>query len=405
MTTAAKRPLKQQFLIDAAIMLHRYGTPSHRLERVMDEVSQGLNVHSAFLYTPTALVISLDEDSAASEMTVIRRVDSGSVDVGKVIELGRVLGQVARGEVTADEAMPIIHRIDVAPSMYGPWTYGLACATACAAVAVFFGGTVQEWIAAAVVGILVTVMELLHARWKLEKGLLEPIAGVVASLSSILIARSFVGMDDRLVTLAGLILLIPGLRLTVALTELAVGHLSAGVARLAGAMVSLATLFIGVAFVWRMIDPLRVADDAGADLNVRAFWIALAVAPIAFAIVFRAGPKQWPIIMLVSYLGVLVSRSMELRFGVEVGAFLGALTIGCVSNLYARVRDIPAMVLLTPGMLILLPGSLGYRSLAALLERETLEGVQLGFSMVVIGLSLVGGLLVSNAIVPPRRVL
>jgi uncharacterized membrane protein YjjB (DUF3815 family) len=81
------------------------------------------------------------------------------------------------------------------------------------------------------------------------------------------------------------------------------------------------------------------------------------------------------------------------------------LAVGCGSNLYARLRDLPAMVPQTPGMLILVPGSLGYRSLSALLEQQTVQGVQFGFTMVLIAVSLVGGLLVSNAIIPPKRIL
>ncbi len=405
MTLPAKRPLTQQFLIDGATMLHRYGAPSHRLERVMDNVATGLNVRGVFLYTPTALVISLDEDSAASETTVVRRVEAGEVDVGKIIELDSVLGRVARGEMSVVEAMPLIHQIDLAASLYSKPVFLVACAAACAAVAVFFGGTIAEVIASAAVGVVVTLVEFLHQRWKLEKGLLEPVAGVIATLSTLAIARLPVSIDDRLVTLSGLILLIPGLRLTVALTELAVGHLSAGVARLAGAMVTLATLFVGVALVWRVAGPWRVDWEGRSPIAPPWSYLAFLVAPIAFAIVFRASPRQWPTILVISILGVSISRLIEHRFGPEVGAFAGALSIGCASNLWARMRGIPAMVFVTPGLLILVPGSLGYRSLAALLERQTLEGVQFGFSMIVVGLSLVGGLLVSNAIVPPKRVL
>ena len=86
----------QAFLIEAAIMLHRYGTPSHRLERVMRQVADSLGVGSEFLYTPTALVISLQDESGA--LTEVRRVDSGPVDVDKLIQFDDLLGGRTRGE-------------------------------------------------------------------------------------------------------------------------------------------------------------------------------------------------------------------------------------------------------------------------------------------------------------------
>ena len=63
------------------------------------------------------------------------------------------------------------------------------------------------------------------------------------------------------------------------------------------------------------------------------------------------------------------------------------------------------MVPLAPGMILLVPGSLGYRSLSALLNRETIEGVDFAFGMILVAMSLVGGLLASSVIVPPKRIL
>ena len=63
------------------------------------------------------------------------------------------------------------------------------------------------------------------------------------------------------------------------------------------------------------------------------------------------------------------------------------------------------MVPVAPGMLILVPGSLGYRSLTALLDRQTVEGVEFAFGMMLVAMALVGGLLAASAIVPPKRIL
>ena len=392
-----------KFLVDSAVMLHRYGTPSHRLERVMTKVAASVGIQGQFLYTPTALVISLANDSVSS--TVVRRVDSVVVDVDKLIRFDDLLGKVELKEISIDDATIEMQRIDKAPSLYPQSVYILACAAACACVAVLFRGSSAEIIASGGIGLVIAFVELLHQRWRLETGLLEPVSGMIAAILALCTAHYLVQIDDRLVTLSGLIVLIPGLRLTVGLTELAVGHLSAGVARLAGAMVSLCTMFVGVAIVWRIASGLRSSPEPIVTSPEYWQWIALSIAPIAFAIVFRAAKSQWPIIASVSILGVVVSPLVEPRLGIEAGAFFASLCVGCGSNLYARIRDRPALVPLTPGMLILVPGSVGYRSLASLLEYETVEGVQFAFATLLIGASLVGGLLVSNAIVPPKRIL
>lgn len=398
-----RRNERFEFLIDAAVMLHRYGTPSHRLERTMGKVAASMNVISTFLYTPTALVISLEDDDHSN--TVVRRVDAGSVDVDKLISFDDLLNRVEMGELTISSAQEELDRIAAAASVFPQAVYGVACAFACASVAMILRGSWTEVVFAGLIGLVVSGIEWLQSTMKTEPGLLEPVAGITAAFLSLSAAHFITPIDDRLVTLAGLIVLIPGLRLTVGLTELAVGHLSAGTARIAGAMVSLATLFVGVALVWRVADGMRNAPDPHMSVPGWAPWLALAIAPAAFAVVFRAGYRQWPIIFAVSVAGVSINWFLSPGFGIEIGAFLGALVVGCGSNLYARTFDRPALVALTPGILILVPGSLGYRSLAALLELETIQGVQFAFAMIVVGVSLVGGVLMANVVIPPRRIL
>ena len=74
-TTRHDAPPTHSFLLMAAELLHRYGTPSYRLEGVMEKVAGSLNVSSVFLYTPTALVVELADN--AGQATYVRRVESG----------------------------------------------------------------------------------------------------------------------------------------------------------------------------------------------------------------------------------------------------------------------------------------------------------------------------------------
>ena len=70
---------------------------------------------------------------------------------------------------------------------------------------------------------------------------------------------------------------------------------------------------------------------------------------------------------------------------------------------YARLADRPAMIPLVPGLLLLVPGSMGLRSLSSMLERDVVTGIDTAFAMLLVGVSLVAGLLMATASVPPRR--
>ncbi|QEG21065.1 threonine/serine exporter family protein [Mariniblastus fucicola] len=402
--TLSKVDPKHAFLIRVGEVLHRHGTPSHRLERVWTKIANNLGVDGSCLYTPTSLLVSITDENG--ETTYLRRVDSGAVEVDKLIRFDQTLEKLDAKQISIAQASEELEAIADSGSPFPMWIYVIACAISCGAVAVFFKGTPSEVAAAAVLGLVVALLELLPVRLNWDQGLLEPIAGFVAAVSALAIANFVTPIDDRLVTLAALIVLVPGLKLTLALNELAVGHLSAGVARLAGACVNLLTLTVGVAVGWRVAAGWRnIPDPIDWSGNAVWSWVAIFIAPIMFAIIFRARWPQWPAILLVSIAGFTASLYGGSLWGIEVGAALGALAVGCGSNLYARLRDRPALVTLTPGILVLVPGSLGYRSLTAFLDNNTIAGIDFAFQMVIVAVSLVGGILTANVLVPPRRIL
>lgn len=395
---------RHKFIVKAGEYLHKYGTPAHRLERVMTQVATSLGLNGVFLYTPTALIISLD--GLPNETTYLRRIDSGAVNVDKLIRFDETLEALEAGTVSIEKADTQFDAIADSPAPFSQAVTALACSVSCAAVATLFGGGLTEVAIAGILGFIAFLIEVVHSALKLERGFLELFVGFTISVSAIALAKFVVPVDDRLVTLASLIILIPGLTLTVALTELAVGHLSAGVARLAGACVSLLTLTIGVALGWRIASPWQHPEpNLVSDLPSWTYWAAIVIAPMTFAIVFRARWPQWPTITIVAIIGVLASRIAGQQWGTEVGAFCGALAVGIGSNLYARFRNRPALVPLTPGIIVLVPGSLGFRSLTAFVDHETMQGINFAFSMMIVGIALVGGILTANAVVPPKRIL
>lgn len=374
----------------------------------MEKVSRSLEVASTYLYTPTSLVISIGQ--GAQERTFLRRIDSGDVDVSKLLAFDAILEDLTHGRIDVPEAARQMEVAATAPPPFGTAVSVIAAGVACGSVAVLFGGGVTELVCAALFGVCLMVLGIINSRYGTERGLFEPAASFLVAVASLIVARHVTPMDDRLTTLAALILPLPGLALTVALTELAVGHLAAGSARLAGAMVTLLTLVFGVAIAWRLVPegmhpagvfPYQVATPFPAW----GMWWTLPIAPAAFGVLFRVPTSQWHVIFLVSLGGFLASTFFGRAYAPEVGSFCGAMVVGVGSNLYARWTNRPAMAVQTPGLLILVPGSIGYRSLTAMLEQQTEQGIELAFTMVFIAVSLVGGLLFANLILPPKRIL
>ena len=132
--------------------------------------------------------------------------------------------------------------------------------------------------------------------------------------------------------------------------------------------------------------------------------LAVAVSSLAAVVIMRAQPRDTGWVVLGTAIAYGAASLGALALG-PLGAFLGALALGVASNVFSALRNRPALVMQAPGLLILVPGSIGYHSLAALLQSNTLTGVQAAFQMFLVGAALVYGLLFANLISPNRDLL
>jgi uncharacterized membrane protein YjjB (DUF3815 family) len=132
--------------------------------------------------------------------------------------------------------------------------------------------------------------------------------------------------------------------------------------------------------------------------------VVLLLAPLGFVVLLKAEPKDAPWIIVMGVLAFYASQLGAIVFGPELGSFVGAFAVGVASNLIARYLDRPSQIYLVPGILLLVPGSVGFRSLAALMDREVVSGIETAFTMVVIAVSIVSGFLIAIVVTPRRRV-
>jgi uncharacterized membrane protein YjjP (DUF1212 family) len=401
------------FLLRTAELLHAYGTPAHRLERVIVLMAQELGQTVAVFSTPTSIMLGFG--AGAAQRPHLLRVEPGDVNLGKLVEFDELLDDVSARRLDLPTALARMETLGAAPDRYGPWWTVLAFGVASATAGRFFGGGMIEVLVSFALGVTIGLLGRYSQRESGVASIFEPLAGFLAAFAGLAARAAGIDVDDRIVALAGIIVLIPGLSLTVAMIELATRHLASGTARLAGASAVFLTIGLGAAlgrFVGEHALGIGAATSATALAPPFAWladptlWAALALAPLAFVVLFRARMHEAPVIFATGVAGYLTARLASSGSGdPAVGSFLGALVVGLAANLYARRVARPATVPMLPGILMLVPGSFGYRALDAFVSHNTLEGVETAFLMLLVAISLVGGLLTANAVLPPRRIL
>jgi uncharacterized membrane protein YjjP (DUF1212 family) len=392
------------FVLRLARALHAYGYSAPRLEDILGATADRLGLAGhRFFSMPTQIMAAFGPEER--QRTHLLRVEPGEVNLAKVASLEQVSLDVAHGRVSPQEGMVRIERIVAAPSQYGPGLVTLAHGILSGAVCQFLGGGWREIVVAAVLGLGLGLLAIYAASHARVGRVFESLAAFCLSTAAIGLARLVGPLSVFVATLAGLIVLLPGLLLTTAITELATRHLASGTLRMSSAFMTLLGIVFGVALGTRLGTMIFGAplNALPAALPAWAPVVAIVLAAASSVVILRADPSDALWIVAAGLLGVLAGRFGAARLGQELGMFVAAFGVAMASAAYERLRSRPAPVVLVPGILLLVPGSIGYLSMSSLMERNTVAGIDTAFTTVLTAVSLVAGLLIASIVAPAPK--
>ncbi|MCB9662444.1 MAG: threonine/serine exporter family protein [Sandaracinaceae bacterium] len=400
----------EAFVIAVARALHAYGQPAHRLEALLEALSEPLGTRGQYFCTPTAVFVAFGDPP--SQRTYLVRSEAGEQDLSKLADLDALVSAVGRGELDAtagtEKLAAIVGRASQGSVLMRVLVHPLVAAPA----ALLLGGGPLEAAVAGGIGLLVGLLEWAAGRAEPIARLYLLLGSVVASVTAALAGMFMPDLAIQLATVAGIYMLMPGLSLTTAMNEVATGHLVSGTARFAGALVSFLSIAVGVSLGGALIASLSRSAALPGTLPPRAaFWpfIGLLVALPAVMVLLRAQLRDALPTFLVATCAFSAGQLSTPLFGDALGpslaATVSALVLGLGSNAFARITDRPAALVMVPGILLLVPGTMGFRSVTSFLRRDVIAAVDTAFAVGLVAGALVTGLLIANLILPPRKAL
>ncbi len=405
----ASRPIVGEpritLVLRLAKALHRYGIPAHRLEAVTSILSARLGLRGYVYSSPTAIFGSFGDP--AELRTAMIRVEPGETDLGRLVDLDALTSEVMSGERTAEQGLVRLEEILSSPPIYHP-ALGLLCVALVGSGASFLlGGQLREMIAAVGISLWLGPLLILSGSHPGVARVTEALGAFGAAVIAVALTRVLGPFSTQTSIVAGLIPLLPGLAITVGMTELATRNLVSGTTRFTGAILTLMQLVFGVALGSQLDRVLPAVTDLSQGPTLPAWTVvpALLLATGATAVLFRAKPRDLIWVVIAGVLSFGATRFGSHWLGSELGAFVGSLVLCMASNAMARTLGKPAILTIIPGLILLVPGSIGFRSLDALRGHDPTTGIGIAFSVGLIAMSIVTGLLVANLIVPPRKVL
>lgn len=395
-----------EFLVELARALAANGSTADRIERALSTAAERIGIHAEFFATPTSVFASIG--TGTRNATKLVRVESADINLDRLTRLDAILQAISARKLTVAEARQRVSDTLTSPSPWPTWAAVASFAASGGCASVFFGAQGAEIAVAVGAGLSVGLLGILTDRVRRLLRVFEFLSGLLVALIAYAATILLGPLNVEPIIVGGLIVLIPGLSLTIAVSEVATRHLLSGASRLIGAAASLASIAFGVAAGTQLARslPLPEAAQSGTDaMSPLVQWTALGCVPFALAVLFKASRRDLPAIAVTAIIGFLSARELGELLGTELGAAGGAIIVGLLSNARALWANRPVAICAIPGIILLVPGSLGFRSLSAFLDQEAIRGLEAAVLAVVVALALATGLLLANVLLPPKRAL
>jgi uncharacterized membrane protein YjjP (DUF1212 family) len=402
---ASPVPPEVEFCLELGRCLQAFGTPAHRFEATLARICRRFGLEGQFFALPTGFLASISGENFSR--AAVERAPNGDMKLEKLTRLQWITDAVLEGRMEVAEASEALRQLVSAPPRYGAASQILAYGAASASAVWFFGGAWREAFLGLGLGLLTGILAVTTQRSRTFGYLFQLLAAGLVAFLSLVAAHWIPALSASVPTLAGIIVLVPGLTFLIAMNELATNNLVAGTARLAGAGMVFLQLAFGVA-LGQHLAQAWIGAGITPPLAPTSWWglvPALIVWAGAFLVIFQAMREDAGWIVIACAVGFGAARLGSHYLGGAFGAGLGAWVLGAGSNLLARWRGHPPWVTLLPGIMLLVPGSVGIRSLDYVLHKQMLTGLDTAFQMVFIAVAMLMGLLLANVMVRSRDLL
>lgn len=402
------------FILELALHLHTSGTTVNRLESALARVAHKLNLEVSIWSNPTGIMISFLDPEKGEPYTITRimRLKPGETNLGRLADADAIAEQVMAGTLDIQTGLNKLKVQDqeksLARLLFRVLCYGLASAMV---VSLFPRTGWADFYTSLGLGFLVGLLVQHSSKHTNINDAHEAIGAFLVTLIVSMIACFIAPLSIQSVIVSALITLMPGLMLTQSVNELASQQMVSGSARFAGAVTILMKLVFGSIFATGLVqlfDWSFLPNAYAPVLPAWMYWLMLLPGSFALAVLFKTNKRDMPIAMASVLLGFGVMKLCSLVPAIVNGtlplaAFLAALVVTMVSNIYARIYNRPGALIRVPGIILLVPGSLGFHTLNIALAQDISSSLDLAFSVLSALTALVAGILFGNLLVSSRR--
>jgi uncharacterized membrane protein YjjP (DUF1212 family) len=390
---------REIFLATMARELHRAGMATDAIELTLTDLARSIGLSVQIFALPTYITIAAGP--TWEQQVVMMRLEPGRVSLRKIAHLNEIYDDLRSGKIDYRQATVLLAEVDTRWPGLSVWWEIPGLVLIAIGVAMILGGGPHELVVAATIGFCTGLIGALGAESPIVARLFDVGAAFIA-IMVIATFTKFVYPSNLYISLiAGIVVLLPGYSLMLALHELANDFLVAGVARLGKVLAILLALGCGAFIALALVGPALLTNDVHTHPVAATFWILASVCmAVGLSIDLDARLRDFVWVFAACFVALLAQHLIGDSPARQISPFLSALICGIVANVGARWLRVPQAIMLVPALTVMVPGSLSYQSVLFAFQQNIDTALTLATNATFAAIQLVAGLLLSQLIVP-----
>lgn len=234
-----------ELALDAGHILLENGAEISRVEETIERISRYYGVYSESEFVLSNGIFITAGDEKEGFFAKVQHIPVSGTHLNKIVAVNQLSREIEEGKYTVQEAREALERIKNEPGKK-KGALILASGVGSAAFCYLFGGSMEDAIAAFIVGVLLYVYLLFFAEKYLRKLMKNITGGILLTVLCGLFRQLGLGQHAEFMVIGSIMPLIPGYAFTNAIREIADGDYISGSVRMLDALLIFICIAIGV---------------------------------------------------------------------------------------------------------------------------------------------------------------
>ncbi|WP_285728048.1 threonine/serine ThrE exporter family protein [Psychromicrobium xiongbiense] len=399
------------FALRLAETLFRFGAGALEVETSVIAVTAAFGLRSVEVDVTNQSVSINHAPKNATPISVLRVVRSSSTNYAGLVELHRLVTQIATASVTLPEAERRLQQLLIRPKPYPRWLVQAARAVFAGCIVTLLGGGPWGALIAAGTAVALGFVDRACKRWRVPEFFTTAFAAALVTGIALFFLWLQVPVPPGTVITGGILLLLPTARLVSAVQDGINGFPVTAAGRFLTAFLTFTALVAGIGVATAFGVQWGVGKDTVSQFTGVVPPIPVVLLLVAGATVLAAVTEQTlPRLLLpTACCGLAGYAVFLLMLAVGVGPRLApaiaATAVGVIVRLVSLRLGAPPLVMTVPSILFLLTGLSIFRAMFAVTVAPDapLDGVVGLFNALVVVLGVAAGVVLGDTLARPIR--